>query len=39
MGAHEVTHSAEQELAAVKAATLIESLPWLKRFSGKVVVV
>jgi len=29
----------EQELAAVKAATLIESLPWLKRFSGKVVVV
>nr|WP_314100732.1 acetylglutamate kinase [uncultured Frigoribacterium sp.] len=34
-----MTHSAEQELAAVKAATLIESLPWLKRFSGKVVVV
>ncbi|MFP7760121.1 acetylglutamate kinase [Marisediminicola sp. LYQ134] len=29
----------EQELAAVKAATLIESLPWLKRYSGKVVVV
>lgn len=29
----------EHELAAVKAATLIESLPWLKRFSGKVVVV
>lgn len=29
----------EQELAAVKAATLIESLPWLKRFSGEVVVV
>ncbi|MBC7725971.1 MAG: acetylglutamate kinase [Burkholderiaceae bacterium] len=26
-------------LAAVKAATLIESLPWLKRFSGKIVVV
>ncbi|WP_423924188.1 acetylglutamate kinase [Frigoribacterium sp. 2-23] len=29
----------EHEMAAVKAATLIESLPWLKRFSGKVVVV
>ncbi len=25
--------------AAVKAATLIESLPWLKRFSGQVMVV
>ena len=31
--------SDEHEMAAVKAATLIESLPWLKRFSGKVVVV
>ncbi|PZE73549.1 acetylglutamate kinase [Curtobacterium sp. MCBD17_034] len=29
----------DQELAAVKAATLIESLPWIKRYSGKVVVV
>ena len=29
----------EQELAAVKAATLIESLPWLKRYSGAIVVV
>ena len=29
----------DNALAAVKAATLIESLPWLKRFSGKVVVV
>ncbi|WP_165066987.1 acetylglutamate kinase [Marisediminicola senii] len=29
----------EQDIAAVKAATLIESLPWLKRFAGKVVVV
>lgn len=29
----------EQAVAAVKAATLIESLPWLKRFAGRVVVV
>ena len=29
----------EHELATIKAATLIESLPWLKRFSGKIVVV
>ncbi|MBC7517939.1 MAG: acetylglutamate kinase [Microbacteriaceae bacterium] len=29
----------EHELAAVKAATLIESLPWLKRYAGKVIVV
>ncbi|WP_422870906.1 acetylglutamate kinase [Curtobacterium sp. RRHDQ10] len=29
----------DQELAAVKAATLIESLPWLKRHAGTVVVV
>ena len=35
--AHTKQH--EHELAAVKAATLIESLPWLKRFSGKIVVV
>jgi len=34
-----ISLSDEQELAAVKAATLIESLPWLKRFSGRVVVV
>jgi acetylglutamate kinase len=33
------TKQHEHELAAVKAATLIESLPWLKRFSGKIVVV
>jgi acetylglutamate kinase len=31
--------NADQELAAVKAATLIESLPWLQQYSGKVVVV
>ena len=29
----------EQAIAAVKAATLIESLPWLKDYAGKVVVV
>jgi len=29
----------EQELAAEKAATLIESLSWLKQYSGKIVVV
>jgi acetylglutamate kinase len=29
----------EQELAAVKAATLIESLPWLKRFHEQIIVV
>lgn len=34
-----LTKEEEHEFAAVKAATLIESLPWLKRFSGKVVVV
>jgi acetylglutamate kinase len=42
MGVHTSTGATaadEQELAAVKASTLIESLPWLKRFSGKVVVV
>jgi acetylglutamate kinase len=39
MATPDVVHSDEQELAAVKAATLIESLPWLKRFSGTVVVV
>ena len=33
------TNTSDQELAAVKAATLIESLPWLKRFSGKIVVI
>ncbi len=32
-------HTSDQAMAAVKAATLIESLPWLKRFSGRVVVV
>ncbi|HEV7812188.1 MAG TPA: acetylglutamate kinase [Leifsonia sp.] len=31
--------NSDQELAAVKAATLIESLPWLKRYAGTVVVV
>ena len=35
----DLTKQEEHELAAVKAATLIESLPWLKRFSGKIVVV
>ena len=29
----------DQALAAVKAATLIESLPWLKRYSGAIIVV
>ena len=29
----------EQEIAAGKAATLIESLPWLKRYAGTVIVV
>lgn len=29
----------DNALAAVKAATLIESLPWLKRFAGKIIVV
>lgn len=29
----------EQAIAAVKAATLIESLPWLKDYAGKVIVV
>jgi acetylglutamate kinase len=29
----------EQELAGVKAATLIESLPWLKRFHEQIIVV
>jgi len=29
----------EQQLAAVKAATLIESLPWLKRFHEQIIVV
>ncbi|WP_296632944.1 acetylglutamate kinase [Rhodoluna sp.] len=29
----------DQALAAIKAGTLIESLPWLKQFHGKVVVV
>ncbi|MFF1571920.1 acetylglutamate kinase [Leifsonia sp. NPDC058292] len=29
----------EHELAAVKAATLIESLPWLKRFHEQIIVV
>ncbi|HEY8589719.1 MAG TPA: acetylglutamate kinase, partial [Naasia sp.] len=28
-----------QEEAAAKAATLIESLPWLKRFAGQIIVV
>ncbi|MEO7018278.1 MAG: acetylglutamate kinase [Leifsonia sp.] len=31
--------AADQRLAAVKAATLIESLPWLKRFHEKIIVV
>lgn len=42
MGVHEAPAddaATEQAMAAVKAATLIESLPWLKRYSGKVVVV
>ena len=29
----------DQAIAALKAATLIESLPWLQQFHGKVVVV
>lgn len=31
--------SKDQQLAAIKAATLIESLPWLQEFHNKVVVV
>ncbi|WP_223694812.1 acetylglutamate kinase [Leifsonia poae] len=31
--------AADQQLAAVKAATLIESLPWLKRFHEQIIVV
>jgi acetylglutamate kinase len=30
---------ADQQLAAVKAATLIESLPWLKRFHEQIMVI
>lgn len=33
------TESQDFELAAIKAETLIESLPWLQNFHGKVVVV
>ncbi|MEY2848567.1 MAG: hypothetical protein RI885_1232 [Actinomycetota bacterium] len=33
------SHSSDQAVAAVKAATLIESLPWLKRYAGRVIVV
>ena len=29
----------DQKIAAIKAETLIESLPWLQKFHGKVVVV
>lgn len=29
----------DQQVAALKAATLIEALPWLQRFHGKVIVV
>lgn len=29
----------DQQIAALKASTLIESLPWLQRFHGKVIVV
>jgi acetylglutamate kinase len=35
----QVSTDEQRELATVKAATLIESLPWIKRYSGKVVVV
>jgi acetylglutamate kinase len=31
--------AADQQLAAVKAATLIESLPWLKRFHEQIMVI
>ncbi len=33
------TDSQNQEFASIKAQTLIESLPWLQTFHGKVVVV
>ncbi|TQL48337.1 N-acetylglutamate kinase [Homoserinimonas aerilata] len=33
------TSQEPQELNALRAATLIESLPWLKRFRGRVIVV
>ncbi|MEP6480010.1 MAG: acetylglutamate kinase [Rhodoglobus sp.] len=35
----ELTHEISQEEAAAKAAVLIESLPWLKRFRGETIVV
>ncbi|CAN5285445.1 acetylglutamate kinase [soil metagenome] len=34
-----VSHQPAHDLAAVKAATLIESLPWLKAFHDKIIVV
>ena len=34
-----MTAATEQEIALAKAATLVEALPWLKRFHGKVVVI
>ncbi len=37
MGRHVADH--EEQAASAKAATLIESLPWLRRFDGKVMVV
>lgn len=33
------TSQQDQNLASIKAETLIESLPWLQRFHGKIVVV
>ena len=33
------SHQPDQQLASIKAATLIESLPWLQQFHDKVVVI
>jgi acetylglutamate kinase len=37
MGRHVADH--EEQVASAKAATLIESLPWLRHFDGKIMVV
>jgi acetylglutamate kinase len=39
MAEHITRTAADAELAHVKANTLIESLPWLKRFHGEIVVI
>ncbi|MCS5714319.1 acetylglutamate kinase [Herbiconiux sp. CPCC 205716] len=39
MAEYRTAGAADSELAHVKANTLIESLPWLKRFHGEIVVI